>query len=204
MYNRLDDECLSNTANGDSDVPFQNEPVLKVSSGRGRGMINKKFRPGGFSDDNAIKKDLRRIAPLGYSNEVTELAINSKITGKSEDKLENTLQQPISQILQGSKKKRDSAYRSLLKQKEQQIWNETMANERKIKELFEQDQQQFYTDLEKSYDDSVGTDRRTKTSVNSDFPWGTGDRYSNRLNLKSSSDFPPLSGGKKSKQHITK
>lgn len=64
LYNRLDEEYLSNTANGDSDVPFQNEPVLKVSSGRGRGMINKKFRPGGFSDDNAIKKDLRRVSSV--------------------------------------------------------------------------------------------------------------------------------------------
>lgn len=73
-----------------------------------------------------------------------------------------------------------------------------MATERKIKELLEQERQQFYTDLEKGSDDSVGTDhQRTKTSVNTDFPWGTGDRYSSKLNLKSASDFPPLSGRKK-------
>lgn len=64
LHNRLDDEYLGNTANGDSDVPFQNEPVLKVSSGRGRGMMNKNFRPGGFSDDNDIKKDLRKVSSV--------------------------------------------------------------------------------------------------------------------------------------------
>lgn len=59
LYNRLDD-----ATNGDNDMPFQNEPVFKVSSGRGRGIMSKKFLPGGYSDDNDIKKDLRKVSTV--------------------------------------------------------------------------------------------------------------------------------------------
>lgn len=64
LNNRLDEQSLSKGTNSDRDMPFQNESVIKVSSGRGRGMMSKKFRPGGFSDDNDIKKDLRRVSSV--------------------------------------------------------------------------------------------------------------------------------------------
>lgn len=128
---------------------------------------------------------------MGKSQKKTQSASMCK------EKLENTSSPSISQILQDTKKKRDSAYRAFLIGKEQQMWNETVATEKKIKELLEEDRQtyqQFYTDLEKKYDDLVTTDQRT--SVNSDFPWGKGYSNSSKLNLKSTTDFPPLSNRK--------
>lgn len=114
----------------------------------------------------------------------------------SEEKLGNTSQPPISQLLQDIKKKRDAAYQAKLKQKEQQIWNEQLATERKIKQLLEQDQEEFYTDMERRFDDFIGTEQRTQTRANSDFPWGMGYSNSSKLNLQSTTDFPPLNGRK--------
>ncbi|KAL1497199.1 hypothetical protein ABEB36_008196 [Hypothenemus hampei] len=73
-----DDDCRTENSIVDKNDPFfQDDNIIRVVSGRGRGGRNTYQKPGTkiSSDDLEITESIRKIAPIGYRNEVTENAI---------------------------------------------------------------------------------------------------------------------------------
>ncbi|XP_066261538.1 uncharacterized protein [Euwallacea similis] len=73
------------------DAMLFEEPVIRVTYGRGRGSWNRCHRPGdglkSLSDDDLqIQKYIRMVAPIGYRNEVTENAVWTIHKLKKEEK----------------------------------------------------------------------------------------------------------------------
>ncbi|XP_056639113.1 uncharacterized protein LOC130446734 [Diorhabda sublineata] len=70
-------EIEANSNSSIFDTDYSNEPVIYLSTGRGRGGISQMFRPGitvknDDEDEHTLQKYLRKVSGLGYSNELIQ------------------------------------------------------------------------------------------------------------------------------------
>lgn len=97
-------KTIATTTNNKTDEDcgvFKDQKVTYVMAGRGRGGRNVYYNPGEMltpkilNGDDEIRQQIRKVAPIGYSNEITESAIRAHKIGKVLDQNGNASKSPL-------------------------------------------------------------------------------------------------------------